>query len=129
MASDGKTVRDIMIKEPLTAEKSRPLLDVVKLMAEKNIGAVIVTDGGKPVGIFSERDLMKKIVAKSLDPAKSVLGDAATMKLTGIKSSSSVETCAREMYKLNMRHFPVSEGGKIVGMVSIRDVMGSLINS
>lgn len=129
MTESGKTVRDIMNKEPLTVDKSTPLLDVIKVMADKNIGAVIVTDGGKPAGIFSERDLLKKVLAQGVNPAQSAIGAVATLKLTGIKSSSSVETCAREMYRLNLRHFPVSEDGKIVGMLSIRDIVGALINS
>ncbi len=128
MSVTGKSVKDIMNKDPLSVEKSAPLKEVITVMAEKNIGAVIVTDGGTPAGIFSERDLLKKVVAQDKDPAGCVVSDAATHRLTGIKSSSSIETCAREMYRLNLRHFPVSEDGKIVGMVSIRDVLGALIN-
>lgn len=128
MADNEKTVRDVMNREPLSVDRNAPLGEVVKIMADKNIGAVIVTDGGKPAGIFSERDLLKKVVAQDVDVSKSTIGQVSTLKLTGIKSSSSIETCAREMYRLNLRHFPVSEDGKIVGMISVRDVIGALIN-
>ncbi len=128
MADSGKTVRDIMNKEPLMVDKNKPLMEVVKIMADKNIGAVIITDGGKPAGIFSERDLLKKVISQGIDPTQTAIGAVATLKLTGIKASSNVETCAREMYRLNLRHFPVSEDGKIVGILSIRDIVGALIN-
>lgn len=128
MADKGRIVRDIMNKDPQMVNKDQPLMEVVKLMAEKNIGAVIVTDGNKPIGIFSERDLLKKVIAQDVDPSKCEIASVSTPKLTGIKATSSVETCAREMYRLNLRHFPVSDDGKIIGMISIRDVLGGLIN-
>ena len=92
-------------------------------MAERNIGAAAVVDEGKLSGIFSERDIMARVVAQGLDPDSTAVGDVMTRELVVIEPRADIDTALERMHAIGSRHLPVVEDGKLVGMLSIRDLL------
>jgi CBS domain-containing protein len=92
-------------------------------MVERNIGAAAVVDGGQLSGIFSERDLMSRVVAPGLDPDSTAVGDVMTRELVVIEPQADLDTALQQMHSIGSRHLPVVENGKLVGMLSIRDLL------
>jgi len=97
--------------------------DAVRYMAEKNVGATVVLDGERVVGIFTERDLMTRVVhpGKNVDSTKVV--DAMSRDLILSEADESEETCHRRMIRHRIRHLPVVEKGHLIGLVSLRDLL------
>jgi len=114
-----------VIKDQRThqAESSQTVLDVVRMMVEHNIGAVPVLSKGKLVGIFSERDLMKRVVAEGRDPRTTPLAEVMTEDPLTVSPQEELETCMTLMRRHSFRHLPVCQDGQIKGMVSLRDVL------
>jgi CBS domain-containing protein len=94
-----------------------------KRMVERNIGAAAVVDNGKLSGIFSERDLMSRVVAPGLDPDSTAVGDVMTRELVVIEPEADIDSAIQQMHSIGSRHLPVVEDGKLVGMLSIRDLL------
>jgi CBS domain-containing protein len=97
------------------------------LMAEKNIGAVLVMVEGRIAGIFTERDLAVRVVAAGLDPARTRLADVMTPDPDTIKPTETVRDALNRMAGRHYRHLPVVEAGRLVAIVSIRDLHRSII--
>jgi CBS domain-containing protein len=92
-------------------------------MTERNIGAVTVVDGDRVVGLFSERDLMKRVVAKGHDPKTITVGDVMTTELvTGVAEDSCIEGISK-MRQAKSRHLPILEGHHFLGLISLRDLL------
>jgi CBS domain-containing protein len=121
------TVRKLLeSKESATnfsVEASGSVLDAVKAMAEAHIGAVLVKDGGKIVGIFTERDYLIKGELEGRTAKDTKVGDVMTSKMMTVTMDTSVEQCMGLMNQYRIRHLPVVENDQLVGLVSIRDVM------
>ncbi len=117
------TVAEVMSTYVATVEQTTTVQDAVALMAGKNYGALVVTSQGKPVGMFSERDLVKRVVAEGLAPATTQLSSAMTPKIIAAHPADEFKEVARTMYLSNIRHLPVLDQGRLVGIVSIRDVL------
>ncbi len=96
-------------------------------MANKNIGAVLVIDGGKLSGIFSERDYARKIVLKGLHSDDTLVKDVMTANVITIKMEDKLEVAMEIMSERHIRHLPVMEGEVLVGIISINDVVSSII--
>jgi CBS domain-containing protein len=111
----GHTTHDV--------SEQQSVLDVTRTMVEHNIGAVPVVRDGKLVGIFSERDLMKRIVAEGRDPAKTLVGEVMTPDPLVVAPKETVEHCMVVMKQHSFRHLPICDAGKMVGIVSLRDIM------
>lgn len=92
-------------------------------MAERNIGAVAVVDSGKLAGVFSERDIMTRVVARGLDPSQTSVGLVMSKELVVAESKDNVEDALRKMHSIGSRHLPVVDEGHLVGMISIRDLL------
>ena len=102
------------------------VLDVLRYMGEKNIGAVAVVDNlndRKLRGIFSERDLLKRIVLPGLDPKQTSIDDVMTKNVAVGQGHETYDVCLETMKRINSRHLPIVEGEKFIGMISIRDLM------
>src|SRR6185503_1067194 len=121
-----KTVADIMVKEVLTVDKNETIEEAVMKMNMKKVGAIVVTDGGKPVGMFTERDILRNVVLQSLQVKHDKVVSVFTPRLVSIDSKASVLEAARAMITGGFRHTPVSSNGNLVGMVSARDVLMAL---
>ena len=103
-----------------------PIVDCLKLMAEKGIGSVLVLRDEKVMGIFSERDYARRGILQSNDeqtPVEQVM----TSKVYYVRPEESVEACMAQMSDKHIRHLPVVKGDKVVGVISIGDVVTSLL--
>jgi CBS domain-containing protein len=110
-------------QETYQADIGQTVLETVRVMVEKNIGAVPVLHNGKLVGIFSERDLMKRVVAEGRDPRGTCLAEVMTENPLIVSVNDELGTCMSVMRLHSFRHLPVCHEGKLVGMVSLRDIL------
>jgi CBS domain-containing protein len=102
----------------------------LELMNEKGIGALMVLDdNGKVVGIISERDYARKVFLKGKSSKETYVKEIMTEELFAVKSTSTVEECMALMTEKRIRHLPVMDGEKLVGMISIGDVLKAIIEA
>jgi CBS domain-containing protein len=102
------------------------VFDAIQFMASKNIGAVVIVDdlqSKKLRGIFSERDLMKRVVLAGLDPKKTKIDEIMTKNVAVGNAGEAYDACLESMKKIRSRHLPIVDGEKLIGMVSMRDLM------
>jgi CBS domain-containing protein len=119
-----KTLGDLVrTQEMRYVNKGQIVLEVVNYMSEHKVGAVPVLDGHRLVGIFSERDLMIRCVAGHLDLEKTKIEDVMTKRVILMEAGDSYEECMQIMKQENIRHVPVREGSKLIGVASMRDVI------
>ena len=97
--------------------------DAVSMMADRNIGAVAVTEGDSLVGIFTERDLMVRVVNAGLDPETTRVEAVMTRNIISIGPDDNFDDCVITMKIKGFRHMPVLEDGKLIGMLSFRDLL------
>lgn len=107
----------------ISAEPHQTVLEIAGMMVEHNIGAVPVLQNGKLVGIFSERDLMSRVVVKGKDPAQTQVGQVMTEDPLTVAPTDPLETCMTLMRRHGFRHLPVCAGRDLVGVVSLRDIL------
>jgi CBS domain-containing protein len=107
----------------ITAVRQQTVLEVARLMVDHNIGAVPVLENGRLVGIFSERDLMKRVVVGGRDPAGTRVGQVMTEDPLTVEEGDSLETCMTLMRRHGFRHLPVCRNGELLGLVSLRDIV------
>ena len=116
------TVKDIM-RKVVMVDGSSTVCEVTKIMDEKNIGSVLIVKNGKVIGILTERDVLRRVVAKGLDPWYTPVSQVMSFPLHTIKSNTDVITASRMMSKYRIRRLPVLEKGKIIGIVTDRDIL------
>jgi len=97
--------------------------DVARTMSERNIGAIAVLDSGKLVGIFSERDVLTRIVAEGRNPDDTRVDSVMTKEMIVAAPADDINDALQKMHERNCRHLPVVQGGSLVGMISIRDLL------
>lgn len=102
--------------------------DALKLMADKNIGALLVMDAEHLLGIFSERDYARKVILKGKSSKEMTVQEIMTEKVYCVQSSQSVRECMALMTEKHHRHLPVLDQGKVTGMISIGDVVKAIIS-
>ena len=112
----------ICIRTVVTAAKTDTVASAAKKMKQANVGCVIVTDGPNPVGIFTERDVVNRVVACDLDPAKTPLSQVMTSKPICVESGEPLDRVFSLLAEGRFRHVPITEGGQVVGIVSLSDV-------
>jgi CBS domain-containing protein len=110
-------------QETYQADIGHTVLETVRAMVEHNIGAVPVLHNGKLVGIFSERDLMKRVVAEGRDPRTTSLAEVMTDDPLTISLNEELGNCMSVMRRNNFRHLPVCHEGNLVAMISLRDIL------
>lgn len=120
----SQPIRSIMERRKLlTAPPTTTVRAASELMADKGVGAVLVVDKGQLVGIFSERDVVFRVVARGLDPATTVLAQVMTPQPKTIKPGNTFGYAMTLMHENGFRHLPVVEDGKPVGIVSARSAL------
>lgn len=119
-----KLIRSIVSgQDTVTAGTSTSVTEVARTMADRNIGAVPVTDGDRVVGIFTERDALTRVVAAGIDPARTPVSDVMSPSLVVADIGESYETCLERMKQAHVRHLIVLDHGRMAGVVSMRDLM------
>ena len=103
--------------------------DAIGLMDEKNVGALPVVDNKALVGIVSERDYIRKVIVKGRSSKDTLVSDIMTNQVLTVNPSDSVTECMRIMTERRVRHLPVLEGTKLVGILSMRDVVNWLMSA
>jgi len=135
-----QTAKDLLktkTKEVWSISPKKTVFDALKLMAEKEVGALIVMDENAPVGkekvvgIVTERDYARKIILKGKASSKALISEIMTPaeKMYCVKPETAVEDCMVLMTGKRIRHIPVFDGAKFVGLISIGDVVKSTISS
>ena len=105
------------------------VIDAIRLMDEKNVGALPVLDSGTLVGIVSERDYTRKVIVKGRSSKDTPVSDIMTKQILTVNPSDSVTECMRIMTDKRVRHLPVLHGSNLVGILSIGDVVNWLISA
>ena len=108
---------------PISSEAHQTVLEVARLMVQHNIGAVPVLQDGQLAGIFSERDLMSRVVVAGKDPARTVVSQVMTEDPLTVAPNDQLETCMTLMKRHGFRHLPVCSGRDLKGIVSLRDIL------
>jgi len=108
---------------------SATVYEAIQLMADKNVGAVLVTEKDKLVGIISERDYTRKVVLKGKSSRTTAVKEILSRQVIHVTPSQTVEECMRLMTDHHIRHLPVLDGQKIVGLVSIGDLVNWIISA
>jgi len=112
----------------LSVEANETVLDAINLMAQVNIGAVLVQNGDVISGIFTERDYLQRIALKSLSSEQTRVGDVMTSPVISADPTDSTERCLATMTTCHCRHLPVVEDGKLLGIVSIGDLVKKMLD-
>jgi CBS domain-containing protein len=105
------------------------VFDAIELMADKNVGALPVVENGRLVGIISERDYTRKVILKGKSSKETPVKDIMTLELVTAHPGDSVSQCMHVMTDKRVRHLPVLEGTKMVGLISIGDLVRRIISA
>jgi CBS domain-containing protein len=126
------TVAQILGSKPdqavYTMGPSASAHEAVRLMAEKNIGALVVVEHGKIVGLVSERDFARKLVLMARSPMDTLLGDIMSSPVMYVRPHQTSDECMALMTQNRMRHLPVMDGGQLIGLISIGDLVKATIS-
>jgi len=115
----------VMRVKLVTAGRDQTAAEAIRAMLNAKVGSVLVVDGFEPVGIFTERDVLK-LADAGASFENTLLRDVMTPNLVTVTAEDSILDAAQLMGERNLRHLPVVEGGNLVGIVSIKDVLGFL---
>jgi CBS domain-containing protein len=107
---------------------SATVFEAVKLMAEKNVGALLVMEGERIVGVVTERDYARKVVLLARSSKDTPLRDVMTSAVIYVRPSQTSEECMALMTESRVRHLPVLDNGKLVGLISIGDIVKGIIS-
>jgi CBS domain-containing protein len=110
-----------------TINREATVLDGIRLMADKKIGSLLIIENENPVGIFTERDYARKVAFTNKKPEELRIDEVMTKELITVSPVQSVRDCMRLMTENQIRHLPVLDDGKVIGIVSIGDVVKDLI--
>lgn len=114
------SVKDLMTKEVVAIDQLRTVFDAATLMSEKRIGCLVIMDGEVPVGIITERDFVRRVVAKNLS-SDSMISDVMSKPLITVDPDSSLNEAARLMLENKIRRLPVVKENKLVGIIVVSD--------
>jgi CBS domain-containing protein len=119
-------VRDVMVKEVITANADFTVKHAVEIMCRCGIGCLLVTEGEKAVGIVTERDILRRVVAKEKDPGKTFVGEIMSTPMIVIGPEASLEDAVKLMFRHRIKKLPVVEessgGARVVGLVTLTDI-------
>ncbi|UPG95380.1 CBS domain-containing protein [Luteibacter aegosomatissinici] len=115
-------------KEVFAVAPDASVFEAVQQMAEKNVGALVVIKGSELVGIISERDYARKVILKDRSSRDTPVADIMTASVITVATDATVEDCMRLCTDNRLRHLPVLDGGRVVGVVSIGDLVKATID-
>jgi CBS domain-containing protein len=115
-------IKDLMTTNPVTCEASTSVVDAAKTMARKDVGPLPVVEGGRIVGLVTDRDLVIRVLAEGRDPQRTTIGEIASTDLVTITPDTSLEEALKLLAKKQVRRLPVVEGDRVVGIIAQADV-------
>ena len=126
-----KTVAELLRTKPargiVKVAPELSVLEAIKVLATENIGAAVVMSGDRLAGIFSERDYTRKVILKGRSSDSTRVEEIMTANVLVVSPRTKTRECMALMTEKNIRHLPVVDEGRVVGMVSIRDIVGDII--
>jgi CBS domain-containing protein len=124
-------VFQVMGNKPVNAlysvTQGHTVFEALELMAEKNIGAVLVLEDEELIGIFSERDYARKVILQGRGSRDTLIRDVMTSKVITVETDQKIEECMQIMSDKHIRHLPVNQNGLLVGIISINDIVSAII--
>lgn len=121
-------VKDILAhkgSDVVTVERGETVLGAALRMSARRIGALLVMEGERAVGIVTERDILDRVVARQRDPVTTGIGEIMTQDVVVCTPDTQLDECKRIMTERRIRHLPVVDGGRIAGMVTIGDLIAA----
>jgi CBS domain-containing protein len=115
-------------REIFAVEPDEPVYEAIRRMAERQVGALLVMEGERMVGIVSERDYARKVILRDRASRTTPVRDIMTTEVIGVGAHETVQDCMQSMTRHRIRHLPVLEDGKVVGMLSIGDLVKAVID-
>ncbi len=112
-----------------SVKSDAPVLEALKMMADKNIGTLLVIEDGNLIGIFSERDYARNSILRGNSCIASSIGQLMTKKVYYVFPEDSIEVCMALMSEKHIRHLPVLDNGSVVGMITLGDVVKQIISN
>ena len=125
-----KTLRQILAEKSgklITVAPDDPVFHALQVMSDANVGAVLVLDGEKLVGVLSERDYARKVVLQGRSSKDTPVRDIMTAQVISVGPQDSADHCMQLVTDSRIRHLPVLEGGQVIGVVSIGDLVKAVI--
>jgi len=126
-----KTIKEILQSKPhgvLSISPGASVLDALRLMAEKEVGALVVLENERLAGIFSERDYARKVILHGKSSKDTSVREIMTAKVVYVRPEQSVEECMALMTDKRIRHLPVLQDNRVIGVISIGDVVKEVIS-
>ena len=121
----AQTILDRKGTDVATISKTASVLEAAALMNQRHIGALVVTEQDRVVGIFTERDILNRVVAQEKQPSETVVGDVMTSPMAVCRRDTLLRECRGTMTAKRIRHLPVVEEGKLYGLISAGDVLAN----
>jgi len=115
-------VEDVMVESVITVDADSSVMRAVKVMNEHEIGCLVVTRRGKAVGIITERDLLKRVIAKSKNPSRTKVREIMTKPLIAGEPDMDLEDATKLMFERKIKKLPVVEHGRLLGLITLTDV-------
>src|SRR5207244_3585543 len=115
-------------QQVLSVSPDMPVFEALEVMADKNVGALLVVEGERLVGVFSERDYARKVILKGKSSKDTPVQDIMSSHVLYVRPEQTIEDCMALMTDKHVRHLPVLDQGKLVGVISIGDVVKALID-
>ncbi|CAB1212636.1 CBS domain-containing protein [Acinetobacter bouvetii] len=128
MTNVAQVIQDKTEQNIFTISPESTVLEAISLMADKGIGALVVTHQEKVVGILSERDYTRKVMLMERTSKETTVSEIMTAKVLTVTKSTSVEDCLGLMTDRHLRHLPVVENEKLVGLISIGDLVKAVMD-
>lgn len=120
-------IGSLMKTEMITVKPDDLVADAARLMSQNHVGAVLVVEGDAMKGIVSERDVVTRVVAEGRDPSATTVSEIATAVVVDVDVGTRIRKCAELQFAMGVRHLPVTENGKPVGILSSRDFLAYVV--
>lgn len=118
----GRTVEEIMTRDPRTVNADDPVIDAARIMRDSDIGDAVVMDGGQVTGIVTDRDIVVRGVAEGIDAESASVSEVCTTGVETIEPEASVDDALSLMREKDIRRLPVAKNGRPVGIISLGDL-------
>jgi CBS domain-containing protein len=118
----GTSIKEVMSSDVRTCEPNATVVDVAKVMAKEDVGPIPVVEGGRLVGLVTDRDLVVRVLAEGKDPETTKVGEVASRELVTVSPDEDLDRALKLLAQHQVRRLPVVEGDRVVGIVAQADI-------